>query len=219
MKRIISLFLAILLVLPAAGGCKKMPAVDKNVKPGEHFSQYDKLTQLYGTPWRDTLKELNVGLQELNADGLNNVDIPLQETYADITFDIALCFGGANEHLRRIEYTATYQYPEAEEQLLRDLVKINRELISDFGKASDTSFLFNWAEKKLGEEWNRDIAYWQDTQVLKRLLDEDYTGTLLLWNLSSVTPKHIKDLDIEHSLSIYVSIQEDEGTAVITINY
>ena len=196
-----------------------MPAVDKNVKPEQHFSQYKKLSDLYGTPWRDTLKALNIDLQEVNADGLSNVGIPMQDTYAGVTFDIALRFGGEDEHLRRVEYTATYQYPENEMQMLQDLVKINRELISDFGKASDTSFLFNWAEKVLGETWNRDISYWQDTQILKRLLDEDYNGTLLLWNLSSVAPEHIKELGVDTSLSVYVSVQKDEGTAVITINY
>lgn len=219
MRRILSLLLAILIIVSSMGGCKKMPAVDKNIKPEQHFSQYQMLTDLYGTPWRDTLKALNIDLQDVNADGLNNVGIPLQDTYAGITFDIALRFGGEDEHLRRVEYTATYQYPEDEMQLLQDLVKINRELISDFGKASDTSFLFNWVEKKLGEVWNRDIAYWQDIQVLKRLLDEEYSGTLLHWNLSSIAPERIKKMDIDTSLSIYVSIQETEGIAVITINY
>ena len=219
MKRRISLCIAILLVLSVMCGCNKMPAVDENIKPEAFLSQYKTLTELYGTPWRDALKSLDIDLQEINADGLANVGIPLQETYAGITFDVSLRFGGADEHLRGIEYTVEYSYPEAEAQLLKDLVKINRSLISDFGDPSDTSFVFNWAEKKLGEKWNRDIAYWQDSQVLKRLLDSGCTGTLLLWNLDSIAPDNIKALGIEHSLSIYVSVYEDEGVAFITINY
>lgn len=219
MKRILSLLLAILLVLSVVSGCKKMPAVDKNIKPGEHFSQYDKLTRLYGTPWRQVLEALDIGMEELEADGLTHVGVPIREEYANITFDTVLRFNGKDNSLSRVEYSATYQYPEEEEKLLQDLVKINRELIADFGKPSDTSFLFNWVEKKMGEQWNRDIAYWQDAQILKRLLDEDYDGNLLLWNLSSVAPEHMKELGLDTSLSIYVSVQKEEGTAVITINY
>ena len=218
MKRIISLLLS-LVMAAALFACNKMPTVDKNVKPEEHFSRYKTLTDLYGTPWRDTLKELDVDIQEINADGLTNVGIPLKETYAGVVFDIALSFSGENAHLRRVEYSATYQYPNEEEQLLKDLVKLNRELISDFGDPSDISMVFNWAEKRMGETWNRNIPFWQDTQILKRLLDDRYSGYLLLWNLSSVAPEHIKTLNIEHSLSIYVSINEDEGTADIIINY
>ena len=160
MKRIISLIVAVLVLAAFLTGCNKMPAVDKSVKPEKYFGQYKTLTDLYGTPWRDTLKKLNVDFQELNTEGLNNVGIPLQEIYADITFNTALRFAGEDNHLRGVNYTATYQYPEDEVKLLRDLVKINRELISDFGAASDTSFVFNWAEKKLGEKWNRDIPFW-----------------------------------------------------------
>jgi len=218
MKRILSLFITILLVLSLASGCKKMPAVDKNIKPGEHFSQYDKLVQLYGTPWRDALKELDIDIQDVKLDGLN-MGIPLQDTYADIDFDIMLRFGGEGEYLYDVEYTATYQYPEDEVKLLRDLVKINRELISDFGKASDTSFVFNWAEKMLGEEWNRDISYWQDMQILKRLLDEEYSGYILFWNLDSVATQNIKDMGVTHGLSVHVYINQDDGTADITISY
>ena len=219
MRRIISLFIAALITVFTLCGCNKMPAVDKNVDPSEHFSQYKTLTDLYGTPWRDVLKKLDIDYQKLDLDGLNCVGIPLQETYADMTFDTALRFRGDDNHLRGVEYTVTYQYPEEEGKLLKDLVKINRELISDFGKPSDTSLVFNWAEKKMGEQWNRDIPFWQDAQILKRLLDDHYTGSFLLWNLNSVAPEHIKVLDIEYSLGVSVYINDEEGTAAIIINY
>lgn len=219
MKKILSVLVVIFLLVSALSACNQRPAVDKSVKPEEHFSHYKILTDLYGTPWRDVLKKLNIDLQEINADGLNYVGIPLQETYAGISFDIALRFNGDANPLRGVEYTASYRYPEEEGELLRDLVKINRQLIADFGSASDTSYVFNWTEKHMGEEWNREIPYWQDVQVLKRLLDADYSGNLLLWNLSSIAPKHIKDLEIVHSLSISFYVNQDEGTALITINY
>ena len=219
MKRILLLILAIMLILSAVVGCKKMPAVDKNVKPEAHFSHYQALTELYGTTWRDTLKKLNIDLQELDAEGLNYVGVPMQETYADIMFDVALRFGGEDNHLCGVEYTATYQYPDEEGKLLQDIVKINRALISDLGEPSDTSVVFNWAEKRMGEKWNRDIKYWQDTQVLKRLLDDGYDGRILLWNLNSVAPAHFEALEIEHGLSVSFSVHNDAGTAVITISY
>lgn len=215
----ISLLVAVLIAVSALTGCNKMPVVDKSIKPEEHFSQYKTLTDLYGTPWRDTLQKLNIDLQELDTEGLNYVGVPLQESYAGLEFDTALRFGGDDNHLRGVEYSVSYQYPEDEVKLLQDMVKINRELISDFGKASDTSLVFNWVEKRLGEEWNRDIAYWQDVQVLKRLLDAGYDGTLLYWNLSSVDSDNIKNVHTEHGLSAGISIRGEEGIAVITINY
>ena len=219
MRCIISFFLAALITVFTLCGCNQMPAVDKNIDPSEHFSQYKVLTDLYGTSWRDTLKSLNIDLQELNADGLNNVGIPQKETYAGTTFNTALRFRGNENYLGGVEYTVAYKYPEEEGKLLKDLVKINRELISDFGKPSDTSLVFNWAEKKMGEQWNRDIPFWQDTQILKRLMDDNYTGSLLLWNLNSVAPENIKALDIIHSLGVSVYINNEEGTAMIIINY
>ena len=219
MRRVILILIAFTLVVAMFSGCNKMPAVDKNVKPEAHFGKYKMLTDLYGTPWRDVLNKLNIDQQEIEADGLTHVVIPMKETYAGFEFNIALRFGGENEHLLGVEYTATYQYPDEEGQLLRDLVKINQELISDFGEASDTSFVFNWVEKRMGEKWNREIAYWQDVQVLKRLLDDDYMGNLLLWNLNSVAPKHVKKLNRDHSLSVSFSVLENEGTAIISICY
>ena len=219
MKHILSFFLTILLVISVVSGCRKLPTVEKNLKPGEYFSQYDKLTQLYGTPWQETLEKLGISMQELDTEGLNYVGVPLQEIYAGIPFKTALRFGGEGSSLMRVEYTASYKYPEDEEKLLRDIVKINRELIADFGKASDTSLVFNWAEKSLGEEWNRDIAYWQDMQILKRLLDADYDGTLLLWNLSSVAAENVQKIQTEHCISVGISINHEADVAVITISY
>ena len=219
MSRVISLFLTVLFLLSALAGCNEMPAVNGNVKPGQHFSQYDTLTDLYGTPWREVLEKLDIDQQELDLEGLNCVGIPRQENYADITLNTALRFGGDENRLLGVEYTATYKYPEEEGELLRDLVMINRELISDFGNASDTSFVFNWAEKMLGEKWNRKIPYWQDVQVLKRLVDEGYEGRILYWNLTPVASAAVKKVHSNHGLSVNISILETEGLAVITINY
>lgn len=219
MKRKISYFFAVLIMLSALSGCNEMPAVNGNIKPGQHFSQYNTLTDLYGTPWREVLEKLDIDQQELELEGLNSVGIPRQENYADITFNTALRFGGDENRLRGVEYTATYKYPEEEEKFLRDLVVINRELISDFGNASDTSFVFNWAEKILGEKWNRKIPYWQDVQVLKRLVDEGFEGSILYWNLTPVASAAVKKVHSNHGLSVDISIQKTEGVAVITINY
>lgn len=218
-KRIICLLAVAVLLVATMPGCNKMPAVNDNVKPGASFSQYDKLTALYGTPWREVLSELGIDLQELDTEGLNYVGIPVQESFAGITFDVALRFGGEDNHLVGVEYTATYQYPEDESKFLRDMVKVNRTLISDFGDPSDTSIVFNWAEKHLGEQWNRDIAYWQDVQILKRLADNDYGGTLLFWNLTTVAEEQILKVDSKHGLSSSFSIRDKDGIAVLQIGY
>lgn len=219
MKRILLFLLTSLLAISIVSGCKKMPTVDKSLKPGECFSQYDKLTHLYGKPWQQALKELGISMQELDAEGLNYLGVPLQENYAGISFKTALRFGGEDNSLIGVEYTASYNYPEEEEKLLRDLVMINHELIADFGKSSDSSLVFNWAEKILGEKWNRDIAYWQDMQILKRLLDADYDGTLLRWNLSSVAEENVQKTRTEHFMSVGISIDREADIAVITIGY
>lgn len=219
MRKLIALIIAVLLTFPVFSGCNKMPAVDKNVKPEAHLSQYKTLTDLYGTPWREVLEKLDISMDEIDTEGLEYVGIPLKESYAGIEFATALRFGGEGSRLRNVEYSATYKYPDEEVKLLQDLVELNRKLIADFGKASDTSIVFNWAEKMLGEEWNRDIAYWQDRQVLKRLLDEGYDGRILYWNLSSVDSENIKKIHEDHGLSVDISIREEEGIAVITVSY
>ena len=158
-------------------------------------------------------------MNELDAEGLNYVGVPLQEIYAGIPFKTALRFGGEDNSLIAVEYTASYTYPEEEEKLLRDLVMINRKLIADFGESSDSSRVFNWTEKILGEKWNRDIAYWQDMQILKRLLDANYDGTLMRWNLSSVAEENVEEIQTEHLLSVGISIDREANVAVITIGY
>lgn len=219
MKRILAMLVVCLLAVSIFTGCNTKAAVDKNVKPEEHFSQYKVLTDLYGTPWRDVLTQLKIDKQELKTDGLNYVGIPLQDTYADITFDVFLRFRGEDNHLTGVEYAAEYSYPENEEQLLRDLVRINRKLIADFGDPSNTSPVFNWVEKYMGEKWNRAIPYWQDMQVLKRLLDNDYMGSLLLWNLETVASEETLKYDVDHSLAVMVAIDAENGTASIILSY
>lgn len=219
MKKICCLLAVFAMLVGVISGCKKMPAVDKNVKPAEHLSQYQRLTELYGTPWRDVLAKLDVDLQELNTEGLNHVGVPIQETYAGITFDTFLRFDGEENALRGVTLSATYRYPEDEAAFLKDVTKVCRELITDLGDPSDTSMVFNFVDKVMGETWNRDIAFWQDTQILKRLADQDYSSTLVLWNLRSVASESVLKVNNGHSLSVSFSIREEEGTAVLDITY
>lgn len=219
MRRTISILVSILLLLSALGGCGKMPAVDKSVKPGDHLGKYDTLTELYGTGWQEALEKLNIDVQDIKADGLSHVEIPVKEQYAGLEFDTILRFGDNGAGLLGVEHRVTYQYPEDEGKMLQDIVALNRQLIADFGEASDTSFLFNWTEKVLGEEWNRDIAYWQDQSVLKRLLDEGFDGRLLIWNLTSVATDTVKKVDPNHSLSVNIQLLKQEGTAVVSLYY
>lgn len=219
MRRMICIFMAVTLWVCALSGCNKMPAVDKDVKPEQHLSQYKQLTELYGTPWRDVLTQLEIDLQELDTEGLNHVGVPIQENYAGLVFDTYLRFDGEENSLCGVTLSATYQYPEDEAVFLRDVAKVCRELIADLGDPSDTSIVFNWVEKVMGETWNRDIAFWQDVQILKRLADQDYSGTLVLWNLSSVASETVLKANDGHSLSVSFSIREEEGIAVLDITY
>lgn len=219
MKRLICILLVCVLLIGGLSGCNEMPAVDKSVKPEEHLSQYKKLTDLYGTPWRDVLSKLDIDLQELDTEGLNHVGVPIQENYAGLEFDTYLRFGGDENYLCGVTLSATYQYPDEEERFLRDTVAVCRELISDFGDPSDTSIVFNWVEKYMGEQWNRDIQFWQDVQVLKRLADSDFSGTLLFWNLIPVAGEAVLKTNDEFGLSVCFSIQEEEGIAVLNITY
>ena len=219
MKQVIAFLVAVLLIAFTLFSCNQLPAVDKDMNPQAFFSQYEVLTSLYGTPWRDTLEKIGVGLSDVTADGLSNVLIPQKEDYAGVTFDVFLRFGGSDNHFSGVRYSATYADPEDEEQMLRDLVKINRKLIDDLGDSFDTSFVFNWVENSMGENWNREIPYWQDMQVIKRLIDNDFGGYLLRWNLDSIANAQIKSLGVKHSLRIDATIDKQEGTATISIYY
>lgn len=228
-KRIVCLLVAAIMLICVLSACNQMPIVDKNVKPEEHFSLYKKFTDLYGTPWREALPKLELNQQELDLNGLNHVVLPWKERYAGIDFETALRFVGDDNHLGGVEYSVTYQYPEDEEKLLRDMVHISRELLADFGEASDTSFAFNWVEMYLGEQWNRDISYWQDIQVLKRLLDAGFEGSVLVWNMTPVAGEAVRE-ELKrfnnvpgvvggHYLTYSVHFGEDEGTVVLTLTY
>ena len=225
MKRIVSLFIVLAILACVVSGCKKMPGVDPDVQPELCFSHYKELTDLYGTSKWDTLKAFGIDQQEITNYGPDRYGIPRTEEYAGINFDITLMFG-KESHFCSVDYQAAYQFPEDEMKLLEDIVTISKQLISDLGEASDTSFVFNWAEVYLDQKWDRDIAYWQDISVLKRLMDEGFQGTLLRWNLTPVASEPVKaelekyhgDEDL-HSLSFSVMFNENDNTAILDILY
>lgn len=224
MKRVLCLcFVAIMLL--ALVGCTEAPTVGSDVQPEMHFSSYKELTDMYGIPRVDTLEALGVDLQDVSITHEDRLGIQNSEMYAGISFEIYLLFSGEDSHLCGVDNEATYQYPEEEEKLIRDIVAISKSLIKDFGAATDTSYAFNWVEVKLKEDWNRDIAYWQDMQVLKRLLDEGFDGELLYWDLTPVASTTIQEElknygdEGRHSLSFSVSIDKNSGTATLSISY
>lgn len=221
MKRVLCLCIAVL--MSVLSGCTKEPTVAADVLPQLYFSHYGEFTDLYGTPCMDTLDALGVDLHEVNIIHEDRLGIPKTESYAGVEFAVYLQFGGDDSHLCGVDNQATYQYPEDEEKLLRDIVTISKSLIKDFGEASDVSFVFNWVQIKLKEAWNRDIAYWQDIQVLKRLFDEGFDGELLYWNMTPLdtVKEELKSYGDEggHSLSFSVSIDKYNGTATLSIVY
>ena len=217
MKRMVCLLIALAFLLV---GCNKMPTVSDDVKPEEHFAHYKTLTELYGTARMDTFKALNVAQKDIVIYHDERLGIPQKESYAGIDFNIWLRF--INSKLSGVEYEATYQYPDEKDKMLQDLVTINKALVKDFGEASDTSIVFNWVEAYLDEKWDRDIAYWRDASVLVRLVDSDFSGSLLYWDMTNIASKTVKETlgeDRRHGLSIRFFINEQEGFASVSVEY
>lgn len=223
MKRIVGLCLAAVMFVSIFTGCDNQQK--KEIHPEQAFSQYKTLTDLYGTPWRDVLDTLGISNQEIVIYGDHLFGIPKTEVYAGIKFDMKLLFRGDDRHLYGVGYEVEYQYPENEEQLLRDIVTICRQLTEDFGEPSNVNYVFNWVEAYMYEEWNRDIAYWQDIQVLKRLLDNNFTGTLLTWDLTAIQNEAIKgeresiNTESNHSVTFSIQISNEEGIRTLVIMY
>ncbi len=225
MKRAISLILAIIMVLPCLTGCNKLPAVDKSIQPEQIFSHYRTLTDQYGLSISQTLNNLKIDPQTLINNGSAVFDIPWDEEYAGITFDIGLNFG-TGEQFTGVHYKAEYQYPDDELRLLQDTVAVSKQMISDFGDKLDATYVFNWVEAYLQEEWDRDIRYWEDISVLKRLLDEDYAGALLTWDITPVCGEHVKSYlhenygkDSRHCLFLSIHVDKEQGLAYVEITY
>lgn len=225
MKRSVSLFLAMIMTLLCLPGCNKAPSVDKSVRPEQIFSCYKTLTDQYGVSISKTLENINIDPQTVINDGSAVFGIPWEEEYAGISFDVGLYFG-TGEQFSGVRYKSMYTYPEDEYQLLQDAVAVCKQLISDFGDKLDATFAFNWVEVYLNEEWDRDIRYWEDTSVLKRLLDEGYSGPLLAWDITPVCGDHVKSYlqelygkDGRRSLMISINVDEDQGLAYLEIMY
>lgn len=224
MKKVLCLCLTVIYLLSLVG-CARKPAVNSDIQPEKHFTYYKELTDMYGMFRVDVFELLQVDLQEVTIIHEDRLGIPRTERYAGVDFAIFLQFGGNDSHFHGVDNEITYQYPEDEEKLLRDIVSISKSLINDFGTATDTSYVFNWVEVKLKEKWNRDITYWQDIQVLKRLFDEGFDGELLYWDLTPVASSAIQEElksygeQGRHSLSFSVSIDEHNDTARLNICY
>lgn len=219
--------LLLLAMVSALFGCGKEPGVDPSVDPGKIFTHYNELTRHYGTVGRmETLNALGIDLQMVDIQNPDRLGLPLTETYAGVQFDTYICFSGKDTHFSGVEYLAEYRFPEEKDKLIADILALSDQLIKDFGEATDTSYVFNWAETMLKEEWNREIAYWQDPAVLDRLIDEEFCGELLWWNLTPVASETIlKELesydnkDAVHGLLFDLMADEVDGIVTISLWY
>ncbi len=225
MKRTVSLFLTIVITFLCMSGCNKAPAVDKSVRPEQIFSYYKTLTDQYGISMSETLENLNIDPQTVINNGSALLGIPWEEKYAGIAFDVSLNFG-TGEQFSGVHYKSMYTYPEDEYQLLLDAVAVCKQLISDFGDKLDASYAFNWVEVYLKEEWDRDIRYWEDISVLKRLLDESYNGPLLVWDMTTVCSERVRAYlreqfgkDGRHTLTLSIYADKEQGLSYLEISY
>lgn len=225
LKRIACFAIVLLMVLSAAG-CSR-PRVDPNLKPGQYFSNYDRLTQLYGTPRMDTPAALGFDLQQVENISDNRWGFPITEQYAGRDFDVSVIFGGKEKLFSGVYMERSYEYPADSDTLIYDTVEVCKQLCNDFGPATDNSYFFNWVEVKLGEQWNEDVKFWQDAWVLKRVVDEKYSGLLLVWDLTQIAPIAVQQtLDGlsstgggMHTLVCSIQIDDYSGTATLTITY
>lgn len=221
MKRLLSVLLVVCILSGITAGCDSTQAVD----PALHFSHYSALTELFGTDRMDTPEALGFDLQQVENISDSRWGFPMTEAYAGLEFDISTIFSGKDYHFAGIYMERSYAYPEEKDALIFDTVAVCQQLCADFGPATDTSFFFNWVEVMLGEQWNEDVKFWQDARVLERVVDAEYGGTLLWWDLTSVATSAIKEEleshgdDAVHALVCSMYIDAYNGVATLAITY
>lgn len=219
-------FAIVLLITVSVAGCGR-PKVDPNLMPGQFFSNYDLLTQLYGTPRMDTPNALGFDLQQVENISDSRWGFPITEQYSELEFDVSVLFKGKENLFAGVYMERTYEYPAESETLIYDAVEVCKQLCNDFGPATDNSYFFNWVEVRLGEQWNKDVKFWQDAWVLKRVVDEKYSGLLLVWDLTPIASAPVQQtLDSLgsngrgiHALACSMQIDADNGIATLTITY
>lgn len=224
-KRITCFAIALLLALSAAG-CGRA-GVDPDLKPGQYFSNFDWLTQLYGTPRMDTPAALGFDLQQVENISDSRWGFPITEQYAGLEFDISASFRGKEYLFSGVYMERSYAYPEDEQALIRDTTEVCKQLCYDFGPATDNSYFFNWVEVMLGEKWNEDVKFWQDAWVLKRVVDEQFSGVLLMWDLTPVATPAVQEAlerldplgEGLHALVCSIQIDDHNGIATLTLTY
>lgn len=221
MKRTLFVLVVVCILLGIVAGCDRTKAVD----PALHFSRYSQLTELFGTERMATPEALGFDLQQVENISDSRWGFPITEEYAGLEFDISTMFSGADYHFAGVYMERAYAYPEEKDELIFDTVTVCQRLCADFGPATDSSYFFNWVEVMLGEQWNEDVKFWQDAWVMERVVDAEYGGTLLWWDITSVaTPAVMNELeslgsDAVHALVCSMHIDAYNGSAVLTIAY
>lgn len=224
-KRIIAFFLVFAVLLLSGCGEKKYK-VKKDFAPGELFSFYDTYASLVGTAGRnEVLNALKIDLQEVNIENGDHLGIPLKENYAGMDFDIYLMFGHNNAQFMGVDYRREYAYPGDREKMVEDIQTVCSRLAANVETQPNTSFVFNWAETYLKEDWDREIKVWEDASILRRLMNEEYNGSLMLWDMTDVAGDSVKEYlktrgsDAVHTLSVSIYISEYNGLGYIEIRY
>ena len=207
-------------------GCSKKYQVRKDFDPGEIFSYYHKLTSLIGTVGRnEVLRALDVDLQQVNIENGDHIGLPLKESFAGLDFDIYLTFGHQNAQFMNVDYRRTYDYPQDREKMIEDLQTVCTRLAAIVETKPNTSFVFNWAETFLKEEWDRDIAVWQDASILRRLMAEEFNGSLMWWDMTHIAGESVRAYlktrgsDAAHTLGVSFYVSEYNGIGYIEIHY
>lgn len=220
MKRFCAAVLAIGLILVGCAGCGNN-GVDPGVKLGAYFTQYDLHTQCYGMERMAALEALGVDLQDVENISHNRWGFSKTDEYAGLHFAVSGLFRGKEYSFSGVYMEKSYKYPEDKTVFLLDTVKVCRQLTNDIGPATDTSYFFNWISAMMGEDWNRDIKFWQDPKVLERVVNEGYSGSLLSWDLSAVASQTVKNAlgEAKHALVCSIQVSEENGTAALVITY
>lgn len=217
------LLIPALLILP---GCGEKYQVRKDFAPGEIFSYYDTLTSLIGTIGRnEVLNALDVDLQDVNIENGDHIGLPMKESFAGLDFDIYLTFGHSNAQFMNVDYRREYAYPQDQEKMIEDLRTVCAKLSAVVETQPNTSFVFNWVETFLKEEWDRGIVVWQDAAILRRLMDEEYNGSIMYWDMTHIAGETVKAYlktrgsEAAHTLGVSIYVSDYNGIGYIEIHY
>ena len=202
MVRWIAVSLCVAIFLGAFVGCssKKEKVYDPKNDPKLYIDHYEKLIGLVGTERMATLEALGYTLQDVKVDDGNYdyMGLPMQTEYCDVTFDIFVRFDYDEATLRSMNYEKIYAYPGAEEQAIKDILRIGEQMVREFGAPDEVDSWNDWLEEENKVEMDPNPPAYKNEEEIRKLIEMGTGGTICSWDITGFIPQAVREYKAAH---------------------